>query len=429
MGCASSRFDKRNNNAGDLNTVGLQFVGGESHAFDGCPVDKIAWVYDKTKENSDKFAVGADLAATSEEAIKAIYKTVWVNLNAKLKALKDKHGNVADGKTVWIDGKYSSKDAIAQLEAAVAFLKEKSGITVEEATPMGMEAKAGDMMMMEAPAGEMMMEGGDEMMAGMMMGMMEGMALPNPHKYEGDAYDYAGWAKVPAAFLRNMIVNPYWGDLVKAQVVGWEFNPEKGPKDSGFDLTFGAANLATGLVGVGGGKNMEWAGAAGLVGAAVSAGSTDGQSFFLSGHLGNDDFESLKALSAEAGDKKIHFPFLTYGWATKDEALQALALASTQGKQTYHKIVIEVTGAKALKFVDCRFVAHRLNGAITAGAAAEGINHYTLAATALPEKTHADWLKEVAAAAASKAAPVVAPAEGGMMMDAAPMMEPPAEGM
>jgi hypothetical protein len=140
----------------------------------------------------------------------------------------------------------------------------------------------------------------------------------------------------------------------------------------------------------------------------------------------------LKALSAEAGDKKIHFPFLTYGWATKDEALQALALESTQGKQTYHKVVIEVSGAKALKFVDCRMVSHRLNGAITsAGDAVDGINHFTLAATVLPEKTHADWVKEVAAAAAAakdNKAPEAAPAEmmGGDMMAPA-MMDPPAE--
>jgi len=289
MGCASSRFDKRNKNAGDLNTVGLQFVGGESHAFDGCPVDKIAWVFDKTKENSDKFAVGADLAATSEEAVTAIYKTIWVNLNAKLKALKDKHGNVADGKTVYVDGKYSSKDAIAHLEATIAHLKEKSGITVEETPKMEM-MMGGEAMMMAADmkADDAMMEGGD--MMGDMMMAMEGMALPNPHKYDGDAFDYAGWAKVPAALLRNMIVNPYWGDLVKAQAIGWEFNPEKGPKESGLDLTFGAASLATGLVGIGGGKNMEWAGAAGLVGAAVSAAAAEGQSFFLSGHLGDDDF-------------------------------------------------------------------------------------------------------------------------------------------
>jgi len=46
MGCASSRFDRRNDNHGDLNTVGLQFVGGEDHEFDEFPMDRVAWGYD-----------------------------------------------------------------------------------------------------------------------------------------------------------------------------------------------------------------------------------------------------------------------------------------------------------------------------------------------------------------------------------------------
>lgn len=41
MGCGSSRFDRRNKHAGDLNTVSLQFVGGESHEFDRFPYDRV----------------------------------------------------------------------------------------------------------------------------------------------------------------------------------------------------------------------------------------------------------------------------------------------------------------------------------------------------------------------------------------------------
>ena len=41
MGCFSSRFDRRNSLAGDLNTVGLQFVGGEDHTFDLFPFDRV----------------------------------------------------------------------------------------------------------------------------------------------------------------------------------------------------------------------------------------------------------------------------------------------------------------------------------------------------------------------------------------------------
>lgn len=39
MGCFGSRFSKRAAESDDLNTVGLQFVGGEAHAHDGAPCD------------------------------------------------------------------------------------------------------------------------------------------------------------------------------------------------------------------------------------------------------------------------------------------------------------------------------------------------------------------------------------------------------
>ena len=39
MGCFGSRLDKRAAESHDLNTVGLQFVGGEAHEHNGHPVD------------------------------------------------------------------------------------------------------------------------------------------------------------------------------------------------------------------------------------------------------------------------------------------------------------------------------------------------------------------------------------------------------
>ena len=45
MGCMGSRFDKRKDAAGDFNTVGLQFMGGELGHPDMCPVDRLAMAY------------------------------------------------------------------------------------------------------------------------------------------------------------------------------------------------------------------------------------------------------------------------------------------------------------------------------------------------------------------------------------------------
>jgi len=41
MGCFGSRFDNRVSNCTDLNTVGLQFVGGVGQVIDWCPADRI----------------------------------------------------------------------------------------------------------------------------------------------------------------------------------------------------------------------------------------------------------------------------------------------------------------------------------------------------------------------------------------------------
>jgi len=111
-----------------------------------------------------------------------------------------------------------------------------------------------------------MMEGGDEAMMDMAAGAgMETQKLENPHKYESDARSYDGWAQVPAAFLKQMIVNPYWGDLIKAEAIAWEFNPEKGP------------------------KNTDFTEAAGLVGTAVCKASTEGHNVWFSGYVGTED--------------------------------------------------------------------------------------------------------------------------------------------
>lgn len=45
MGCFNSRFDNRLSVCDDMNTCGLQFVGGQGHRIDWCPLDKIIVAY------------------------------------------------------------------------------------------------------------------------------------------------------------------------------------------------------------------------------------------------------------------------------------------------------------------------------------------------------------------------------------------------
>ena len=49
-------------------------------------------------------------------------------------------------------------------------------------------------------------------------------AVMSPEKYVADDFAYGGWETVPAIFLKQAIVNGYWGDLVKGHIIHWEFN-------------------------------------------------------------------------------------------------------------------------------------------------------------------------------------------------------------
>ena len=49
-------------------------------------------------------------------------------------------------------------------------------------------------------------------------------AVMSPEKYDADDFAYGGWETVPAIFLKQAIVNGYWGDLVKGHIIHWEFN-------------------------------------------------------------------------------------------------------------------------------------------------------------------------------------------------------------
>lgn len=251
-------------------------------------------------------------------------------------------------------------------------------------------------MMMEGMAmeGDAMMEGGDEM-EGMMMEGMEGMGMmeppANPHKYDDDATDCKGFANAPSAFLKQMIINPLVGDMIKAEVLNWELNPEKA-------------------------KAGDFTGIAGLVGHAVSKKQEGADAFFLSGHVDENAFAALKDVTeGENPSKAIHFPFLTVGWKTAEEAGQALALM-TPNKGDYKKVVFEVTGAKSMNFLGCRQVAHKVNGTIdAAGTEADGVWTYKVTAAPMDEKTVEQWKADVAAAAAAAKAAGDAKPEGDKM--------------
>ena len=144
-------------------------------------------------------------------------------------------------------------------EAVMKALTEETGVKGDEPA-----AAEGEMM-----EGEMM-EGGDDMMEG------DGMALPEAEPawdpYEGDGGSYDGMGNLPSMLLRITAKNEYVGDLMKAQVLKWEFNFDDKP------------------------DAMEYAKAAGMMSAAVAGAEEKGDSkeCFFAGCAGEQDWEALQ---------------------------------------------------------------------------------------------------------------------------------------
>lgn len=407
MGCFQSRFDRRNALTADFNGVTTAFLGGKAdELFDNFPVDRVLASLDTSAEPADLIKVEDDLKLGNEEQVTTFYKETLKFLNDHNEVLKKQYGDVADGKEVYVNDKYLAKDVVAQFADAVKFISENSKIAGD--------APAAEAAPAEAPAAmeAEMMEGGDEMMMaaeGMAeaMGDMAGtMEKPNPFTYDKDERNYEGWNNVAASLLRNMLVNPVFGDMIKANALSWEYNREKGTKNY-TELTKAAA----------------------LVSAAASKAVTGENNVFISGFIDNDAFEALGDLVADK--QPIHFPFVTAGWGSKDEALNAFAHTPINPKKAgdYKKVLFEVTGAPSFSFAGCRQIVHRLNGAITAGTNADDVNVFQVAANKIEPQTVADWKKaqEAKPVEPVTAAPAEAPAMEAPAMDA-PAMDAPAEG-
>jgi hypothetical protein len=140
-----------------------------------------------------------------------------------------------------IDGKHKRCECVGQLKDVVDSFS-KTGLV---AAPAEVKAKEGEGM-------DMMMEGGDEAdaavmgdAAGMMMEAM-GKTTTDPRGKHEDAAEYAGFAETPACYLRNALVNEYFGDLVKQRIVAIQFLGDKAA-DTNKELDGAAGYLTSGL--------------------------------------------------------------------------------------------------------------------------------------------------------------------------------------
>lgn len=387
MGCMGSRFDKRKDAAGDFNTVGLQFMGGEGNIPDMCPVDRLVMAY------CDKKELAEVIKPEDEEFAKKVATETYNACAAQAKWLEADLGAPVDGKKVLVGEKHDLKDALANLKAVQEAIKAAGfEIAEEEKKAEGEEEKKDDMM------AEEMMEGGEDMDA------MEMMMAAAEDLYKDDAEDYNGSANLGKLLLAQSVKAPYFGDLIKRQLVIAEF----GSVASGFGgLSLPKVELpeVPGVEIPGVPKkpsDTAFAGASAVISAYVDSAEGDAKDIWFSGFAGDEDLEALKAMAADK--QAIVFPGWLSGWRSEEDAKKNVG--EYGGSQAGAKVLYKVN-AKCLEAVVCRSFIQRLSAQVDSHEEADGWNTFTLTEKPFAHTTIADWEKSLGAAPAEAAAPAM----------------------
>lgn len=207
----------------------------------------------------------------------------------------------------------------------------------------------------------------------------------SPEKYDADDFAYGGWETVPAIFLKQAIVNGYWGDLVKGHIIHWEFNQKKA-------------------------SDHTWSSAAGFISSFIATSARTDQEAWFSGFLGDDDLASLKGI---AKDGPILFPGWIQGWKTKEEAVAYIAtLDKSNAKSNLNGVIFHVANASTLGFASCRLVAHRLEGTVASNAADGDNTLFEVTGKPHNDQTCAEWVAEAAKPKEATPAPADDKADG-----------------
>ena len=107
MGNGESRFQQRRNDLDDLNTVGINYVGGHGYKqieFEPCcPVDKIVLACCDGKEPSDKYQIDTNEGKAKDETnMHQSYLAVIISVFLKKIRLENKYSIVNDPKGILV---------------------------------------------------------------------------------------------------------------------------------------------------------------------------------------------------------------------------------------------------------------------------------------------------------------------------------------
>ena len=179
--------------------------------------------------------------ATDEEGAKAVFIAAYKAVDTLLK--EHQAAKAKSDKDGLVQGTYKLSEAIAQLENTIESFK-TSGIEVPaDAAPADDKPADGDKPADDAPADgdkpaeeggeaeDLQFDGGDDDKPADDAGAdkaPEAMATVDPRSAHTLDATYEGFAETPALYLRNALVNEYFGDLVKQRIVAIQFQGEKG---------------------------------------------------------------------------------------------------------------------------------------------------------------------------------------------------------
>ena len=167
------------------------------------------------------------------------------------------------------------------MDAVIKHLVETAQVKVEGDKPEGEEGAAAE--------GDAAEGGGEDAAAAKEEGAGDKPALPTFNPYESlDLAEIKELGKLPELILGMSVKHPYFGDIMKAQMLAWEFKTESPPESYCFATSHS------------------------LMSAAIDKAGGDSKEVWFSGLVGVDDFEELTEMATNKAE--ILFPGVFMGW-------------------------------------------------------------------------------------------------------------------
>lgn len=332
MGGEASRLEKRVEFIDDMNTVGLNFVGGcECEEFDElaekCPFDHLVVSYGQDRDPAKLFAFdGTENKSKDEEQTKNAFDSIIKSLELKKSEIDKEFKRTTDDKASLVGQKYNKDEALKQIQTFIDELRRIGGFPI----PGEEEEKKKE----------------------------RETAMENLSPVDNAN---SGWENLNAHCVKLFIQCPFVYDVLKSDTLKWEVHKLVSDKKKRY-------------------KEDKYLGSlSGIAGEIVRQKQYDkalksGEVVYFAGYLGQEDFnhllESLPEkrrnmidLNAANDDdelEKILMPGITKGLTSMDLAKKSLlAVKETESKQNVKRVIFEIANCRPYDSVEESKFVHR----------------------------------------------------------------------